>query len=138
MTDQTPQPNETRQRGLKKMSEVYGFDLPDLQGDPFFEVTVDHLFADIWERPGLTLRDRRLLLLGAITAQGHAEIAEIQVGAALRNGELDAEQLREITVFLAHYVGWPSATKLDGAVRKVLHAEKKKAREQQSANDNPQ
>lgn len=116
--------DERRQRGLKKMSEVYGFDLPDLQGDPFYEVTVDHLFADIWNRPGLSLRDRRLLLLGAITAQGNAEIAEIQVGAALRNNELDAEQLREIAVFLAHYVGWPSATKLDGAVRKVLAKKK--------------
>ncbi|MFJ4656339.1 carboxymuconolactone decarboxylase family protein [Nocardia sp. NPDC088792] len=117
--------DERRERGLKKMSEVYGFDLPDLQGDPFFEVTVDHLFADIWNRPGLSLRDRRLLLLGAITAQGNAEIAEIQVGAALRNGELDAGQLREIAVFLAHYVGWPSATKLDGAIRKVLSKNKK-------------
>ncbi|MFI1914613.1 carboxymuconolactone decarboxylase family protein [Nocardia sp. NPDC020380] len=118
-------PDERRERGLKKMSEVYGFDLPDIQGDPFFEVTVDHLFADIWNRPGLSMRDRRLLLLGAITAQGNAEIAEIQVGAALRNGELDAEQLKEIAVFLAHYVGWPSTTKLDGAIRKVLSKNKK-------------
>ncbi|APA94507.1 carboxymuconolactone decarboxylase family protein [Nocardia seriolae] len=117
---------ERRERGLKKMSEVYGFDLPDLEGDPFYEVTVDHLFADIWNRPGLSMRDRRLLLLGAITALGHSEIAEIQVGAALRNGELDADQLREIAVFLAHYVGWPSATKLDGAIRKTLAKDKKK------------
>ncbi|MGW4118919.1 carboxymuconolactone decarboxylase family protein [Nocardia sp. NPDC004711] len=119
-------PSEQRQQGLKKMSEVYGFDLPNLTGDPFFEVTVDHLFADIWNRPGLSLRDRRLLLLGAITAQGHSEIAEIQVGAALRNGELDADQLREIAVFLAHYVGWPAATKLDGVIRKTLAKDKKK------------
>ncbi|AYF73107.1 carboxymuconolactone decarboxylase family protein [Nocardia yunnanensis] len=124
MTDD--QPSDTRQRGLKKMSEVYGFDLPDLEGDPFYEVTVDHLFADIWNRPGLSLRDRRLLLIGAITAQGNSEIAEIQVGAALRNGELDAEQLREISVFLAHYVGWPTATKLDGVIRKTLAKKQQK------------
>ncbi|MEC3913859.1 carboxymuconolactone decarboxylase family protein [Nocardia sp. CDC160] len=126
MTDEQL-PSETRQRGLKTMSEVYGFDLPNLNGDPFYEVTVDHLFADIWNRPGdLSMRDRRLLLLGAITAQGHSEIAEIQVGAALRNGELDADQLREIAVFLAHYVGWPAATKLDGVIRKTLAKDKKK------------
>ncbi|WP_458687024.1 carboxymuconolactone decarboxylase family protein [Nocardia tengchongensis] len=119
-------PSEQRQQGLKKMSEVYGFDLPNFAGDPFFEVTADHLFADIWNRPGLSLRDRRLLLLGAITAQGHADILEIQVGAALRNGELDADQLREIAVFLAHYVGWPGATKLDGAIRKTVAQNKKK------------
>ncbi|GAB0105286.1 carboxymuconolactone decarboxylase family protein [Nocardia sp. JMUB6875] len=125
MTDEQV-PSEIRQQGLKTMSEVYGFDLPNLTGDPFYEVTVDHLFADIWNRPGLTMRDRRLLLLGAIAAQGNAEIAEIQVGAALRNGELDADQLREIAVFLAHYIGWPSATKLDGAIRKTLAKDKKK------------
>ena len=124
MSDQSP--SEQRQAGLKKMSEVYGFDLPNLTDDPFFEVTVDHLFADISKRPGLTLRDRRLLLLGVIVAQGHSEIAEIQVGAALRNGEFDADQLREIAVFLAHYVGWPAATKLDTVIRKTLAKDKKK------------
>ncbi|MBF6136185.1 carboxymuconolactone decarboxylase family protein [Nocardia otitidiscaviarum] len=107
------------------MSEVYGWEFQDGPG-AHFAVTADHLFADIWSRPGLSIRDRRLLLLGALTAQGLFDIAEIQLGAALRNEELDAEQLREIALFLCHYVGWPAGTTLDQKVGKVIAQEQKK------------
>ncbi|MFC9994803.1 carboxymuconolactone decarboxylase family protein [Nocardia sp. NPDC127526] len=120
--------DERRQRGLKKMTEVYGWEFQDGPG-AHFAVTADHLFAEIWSRPGLSIRDRRLLLLGALTAQGLFDIAEIQIGAALRNEELDEEQLREIALFLCHYAGWPAGTKLDGVIGKVI-AQDKKSRKQ--------
>ena len=74
-----------RARGLAMMTEVYGFEMSDGPGD-FFATTADHLFGEIWSRPGLSHRDRRLLLLGALTAQGNTDVADIQVGAALGNG----------------------------------------------------
>lgn len=117
--------NSIRQRGLAKMSEVYGWDFADGPGD-LFGVTADHLFAEIWSRPGLTVRDRRLLLLGALSARGLFDVAEIQLGAALRNGELAEEQLREVALFLCHYIGWASGTKLDNAVGTVLAQERRK------------
>jgi 4-carboxymuconolactone decarboxylase len=106
------------------MSEVYGWDVQDGPGD-FFGITVDHLFADIWTRPGLTLRDRRLLLLGLLTGQGLHDVAEIQIGAALRRAELSADELREIAVFLTHYAGWPSGAKLSMLVEKLIHDQAK-------------
>ncbi|WP_040778219.1 carboxymuconolactone decarboxylase family protein [Nocardia pneumoniae] len=118
-----------RQRGLAKMAEVYGTEFQDYPG-AHFAVTADHLFADIWSRPGLTIRDRRLLLLGALTAQGAIDTAGIQIGAALRNGELTEEQLHEVAVFLCHYVGWPNGTKLDLLVGTIVAQQKKAAREQ--------
>ncbi|WP_024794870.1 carboxymuconolactone decarboxylase family protein [Tomitella biformata] len=118
--------DDTRARGLARMKEVYGFDVQDGPGD-HFAITVDHLFADIWNRPGLSVRDRRLLLLGALSAQGMTDVAEIQVGAALENGELDEAQLREIAIFLCHYVGWPVGTTFDSMFGKVLHQRKKAA-----------
>lgn len=116
----TESPQERRQRGLAKMSEVYGWDFQDGPGD-FFGYTADHLFADIWNRPGLETRERRLLLIGMLAAQGATDVLEIQLGAAHRNGELDAESLREIVVFLAHYAGWPVAAKLNNVVEKVIN-----------------
>ncbi|CAM3065467.1 carboxymuconolactone decarboxylase family protein [Skermania piniformis] len=118
---------ERRQRGLAKMSEVYGWDFADGPG-AFFAATADHLFADIWSRPGLTVRDRRLLLIGALTAQGLFDVAEIQIGSALRNEELTEDQLREIALFLTHYVGWASGAKLDSMVGSVIAAERKNKR----------
>jgi 4-carboxymuconolactone decarboxylase len=104
-------PDEQRRRGLAKMNEVYGWDMQDGPGD-FFALTADHLFAEIWTRPGLSLRDRRLMLIGMLAGQGLTDVAEIQIGAALGNGELDADQLREVVIFLTHYVGWPLGAKL--------------------------
>ncbi|MFD6857270.1 carboxymuconolactone decarboxylase family protein [Rhodococcus sp. NPDC060090] len=119
--------DDKRERGLEMMGKVYGFEFQDGPG-AHFAATADHLFADIWSRPGLSLRDRRLLLLGALAAQGLSDVAEIQIGAALHNEELDEEQLREIALFLSHYVGWPLGTKLDNAVGSALHARRTSAR----------
>ncbi|MBF6469331.1 carboxymuconolactone decarboxylase family protein [Nocardia beijingensis] len=121
-----------RQRGLARMAEVYGTEFQEYPG-AHFAVTADHLFADIWSRPGLTVRDRRLLLLGALTAQGAIDTAGIQIGAALRNGELTEDQLHEIAVFLCHYVGWPNGTKLDILVGTIVAQQKKAARAQSTS-----
>lgn len=119
---------DRRQRGLAKMSEVYGWDVQDGPGD-FFGLTVEHLFADIWTRPGLTLRDRRLLLLGLLVGQGLQDVADIQIDAALRLGELTPEELREIAIFLTHYAGWPSGARLSMQTEKLIgeHAKKQAA-----------
>lgn len=116
-----------RAHGLAMMTEVYGFDMSDGPGDYFAE-TADHLFGRIWSRPGLSHRDRRLLLLGALTAQGNTDIADIQVGAALGNGELSPEELEEIVLFLCYYAGWPNGTKLGNVVGPHVARARKAAR----------
>lgn len=110
---------EQRRRGLERMEEVYGFDMTDGQGD-FFAITADHLFADIWNRPGLTDRDRRLLLIGALAATGAGDVLSIQVPAALQSGDLDSVALREIVIFLSHYVGWPAGARLNSQVEDAI------------------
>jgi 4-carboxymuconolactone decarboxylase len=110
---------EERRRGLEKMEQVYGFDMTDGEGD-FFGYTADHLFGDIWSRPGLTDRDRRLLLIGALSAVGAADVLGIQVPAAHANGELTDQELREIVIFLCHYVGWPNGSRLNSLVEETI------------------
>jgi len=111
--------SDKRRRGLEKMSEVYGWDVQDGPGD-FFGITVDHLFAEIWTRPGLSVRDRRLLLLGLLTGQGMQDVADIQIGAALRGGDLTTDELHEIAIFLTHYAGWPAGARLSMQVDKLI------------------
>ncbi len=120
--------DERRERGLEMMRQVYGWDVQDGPGD-FFGLTVDHLFAEIWTRPGLAVRDRRLLLIGLLIGQNRADVAEIQLGAALRLAELDADSLREIAIFLTYYAGWPAGAALSMQVEKLIRdaARQKKA-----------
>jgi 4-carboxymuconolactone decarboxylase len=111
--------------GLAKMNEVYGWESGDFPGD-FFAITRDHLFGEIWNRPGLSTPQRRLMLIGALAAAGKHDILDIQLDSAYRLGELDDAALREIVIFLAHYVGWPTAASLNGQVEKLIakHREK--------------
>ena len=56
------------------------------------------------------------------------ELAEVQANAVLHNEEMTREELKEIAIFLTHYVGFPLGSKLDGAFKRVL-AKRKKAEE---------
>lgn len=106
--------------GREVMARVYAWDnVPDAPGD-FFALTAEHLFAEIWTREGLTDRDRRLLLLGLLVGLGEHGVVDLQLEAAVKNGELDAAQLREIAIFLTHYAGWPRGATLNGQVESAL------------------
>ncbi|WP_433240066.1 carboxymuconolactone decarboxylase family protein [Streptosporangium sp. CA-135522] len=115
--DATP---DRRARGLEIMKRVYGWDqVGDGPGD-FFGMTVEHLFAEVWSRDGLSVRDRRLLLLGLLLGQGMDEAIGLQLDAALRTGGLTPDELREIVIFLTHYAGWPRGAKLNTQVEELI------------------
>ena len=69
----------------RRMEEVYGWEMSDGAGD-FFGYTADHLFGDIWNRPGLADRDRRLLLIGMLAAQDRADVLGIQIAGVAQPG----------------------------------------------------
>jgi 4-carboxymuconolactone decarboxylase len=125
--------DELRKKGLEKMNEVYGWEMPDMPGE-YFALTVDHLFGTIWSRPGLSMRDRRMMLIGVLAAQGMEELLEVQGNAILHNEEMTREELREIAIFVTHYVGFPLGSKVDGAFKRVV-AKRKKAEEKGSVRD---
>lgn len=120
--------DELRRKGLEKMNEVYAWEMPDVPGE-FFALTVEHLFGRIWTRPGLSMRDRRMMLVAVLTTLGQEELLEVQVNAVLQNGELTREELREMAIFLTHYVGFPLGSKLDGVLKRVTAKRKKAAAE---------
>jgi len=109
-----------RQIGRELMARVYGWDeAPDVPGD-FFAMTAEHLFADVWSREGLSFRDRRLLLVGLLVGLGESEVTDLQIQAALKNGELSADELREVVIFLTHYAGWPRGAVLNSQVETAI------------------
>jgi 4-carboxymuconolactone decarboxylase len=107
--------------------------MPDMPGE-YFALTVDHLFGTIWTRPGLSMRDKRIMTLSVVTALGLQDLSEVQVNAALQNDELTEDELREMAIFLTHYVGFPLGSGLNGVIERVA-AKRKKAAAAGSAND---
>jgi 4-carboxymuconolactone decarboxylase len=122
MTDTSDQPTdqqERRARGLAMMKQVYGWDITAVDGD-FMELTVDHLFGDIWSRDGFTVAERRLLLIGLLMGAGLDDVLGLQLDAATRLGELDEHQLRDLVIFFSHYAGWPRGAKLNTTVEELI------------------
>lgn len=112
--------DDRRAQGRKVMSEVYGWDVgDDISGD-FVEITVDHLFGEVWTRPGFTLRERRLMLVGLLVGLGLDDVLGLQLDAALRQGDLSPDDLREAVIFLAHYAGWPRGAKMNSQVEELI------------------
>ena len=84
---------ERRKRGEEMLKKVYAGDVavPPAGANPFSDVMLEQLFAEVWTRGGLSIRDRRLLLMGVIAALGEKDTWKIQVRSALKNREtLDA------------------------------------------------
>jgi 4-carboxymuconolactone decarboxylase len=71
-------------------------------------LTDDLLFGDIWERPGLSKRDRSLITVTALVALYRTEQLPFHLKRALENGVTQDELVEAIT-HLAFYTGWPNA-----------------------------
>lgn len=99
---------EKRARGRARFEEVMGFPPPELE-DPFLDITLDHLFAEVWSRPALSVRERRLVTLTILACLGHEPTLKLHLNAARRSGDLSDTEIDELLLHLAHYAGWPVA-----------------------------
>jgi 4-carboxymuconolactone decarboxylase len=115
--------DERIKQGLAVMDEVYGpgfsatMPLPE---HPLTMETITHLFGEIWSRPGLSIRDRRLLVIGATASMGRGDLLEVQIRGALANQELTEEQLHEAALHLSFYVGIGNSGPLQQAILRAL------------------
>lgn len=118
------------ERGIEKFNEVYCGDVVAMPRgtNAFFDLMMENLFCDVWTRPALSQRDRRLLMLGAITALGESMTFGIQVKAALKNDELTPDQVREVLIHMTQYAGYPRvAGLLAEAESKIAEVAKERA-----------
>lgn len=83
------------------------------------EVTDDVLYADIWERPELSKRDRSLATVAALIAMNRPDQLRSHLVRARQNG-LTQEELIEAITHLAFYAGWPNAVTAVGVAREVF------------------
>ncbi|MDB5970633.1 MAG: hypothetical protein JWQ90_3083 [Hydrocarboniphaga sp.] len=125
---------DSKVRGLQMMDEVYGkgtVPMPpaSMELPPYIDATVRWLFGDVWSRPALSIRDRRMLVIGATAQMSRADLIEIQVTGALKNKELTEEQCNEMVLQLAFYCGWGNGTAVHNGVTAAL----KKHRESKGA-----
>lgn len=72
------------------------------------ELSESVLYADVWERPGLSKRDRSLITVAALISLGRRDQLPVHLERALANG-VTVEEIGEVITHLAFYAGWPAA-----------------------------
>jgi 4-carboxymuconolactone decarboxylase len=112
-----------RQKGIELFNTVYCGDLPappEPGVNKFNDFMLETLFGELWADETLSIRDRRLLLLGAIAAQGEDGTFSIQARSALKRGELSKKELETLIVFLTQYIGYPKGSKMFMAANRIM------------------
>ena len=122
---------ERHKRGMKLLKKMGRENLmleqkalcPDM-----YEISVGHLFGDIWARPGLSLRDRQLVTLAANIALARATGNYSHYRSAQHIG-ITKQEICEVILQVGHYAGWPT---LSNAVRQFTAVLKEDAANKKS------
>ena len=87
------------------------------------EITSDVLFGDVWERPGLSKRDRSLITVAMLTALYRTDQLRGHIVRALDNG-VTREEIGEVITHVAFYGGWPTAANAVRVAKEVFDERK--------------
>jgi 4-carboxymuconolactone decarboxylase len=85
----------------------------------FDRLTREVLFGEVWERHGLSKRDRSLITVACLVSLYRTNELPFHLKRALENG-VTREELVETITHLAFYAGWPTAATAVGLARKVF------------------
>ena len=85
----------------------------------FQDLLTRYAWGEIWTRPGLDERTRRLLVLAMLVALGRDAELELHLNAAFDSG-MSAEDVKEVFLQAAVYCGLPAANNAFRLAQDVL------------------
>jgi len=118
--------SERREAGSRTRRRVLGdahVDRASAQATPltadFQDLITRYAWGEIWTRPGLDERSRRILVLGTLIALGRFDEFRMHARAALEHGGFSADEMKEIVLQQAIYCGVPAAHSAFEVLREV-------------------
>ena len=82
------------------------------------ELSANGLFGDVWERPGLSKRDRSLITVAMLVALYRSGQLPGHINRALDNG-VTKDEIGEVITHVAFYAGWPTAANAARIIKEV-------------------
>jgi 4-carboxymuconolactone decarboxylase len=77
-------------------------------------------FGEVWQRPGLSVRERRLITLACLGIVGTERTVGLHIRGALDSGDLSAEELDAFILHFGVYAGFPRASAFGSALGRAL------------------
>lgn len=110
--------DDRRTRGLRMHGRVLQTEAL-AAATPFMEAACDFVFGEVWNRPGLDRRARRLVTLSCVAVYGWSPAIEAYVIGALKSGDMTTSELREFALHFGVYAGWPAGAQVDLAISRA-------------------
>lgn len=125
----TPAPEDRHTAGMRVRREVLSDEHVDAAAarttpltEDFQDLITRYAWGEVWTRPGLDRRMRSAITLTALMAYGHWGELEMHLRAARRNG-LSADEIGEVILQGAIYLGVPTANHAFSIAQRILEPE---------------
>ncbi len=119
--------SDAHQRGMKTRRKVLGdewVDRAEAGKTPFNEefqaLITRYAWDEVWNRPGLSHKVRRMIVIAQMVALGRWDEFQLHVGAALRSGDLTQDDVKEVLLQSTIYCGVPAANTAFKEAREVI------------------
>lgn len=113
---------ERHQRGAESVKQVLGPRAEESLATlgELGERIIETIYGDIYQRPGLPLRERQIATLSMLMAMGGKDRqVKVHMRAAMRIG-MTEDEIRELVIQLAAYCGFPAAINAMAQLNEVL------------------
>jgi 4-carboxymuconolactone decarboxylase len=118
---------DAHQRGMKTRRKVLGDEWVDRAeagktafNEEFQALITRYAWDEIWNRPGLPHKTRRMIVIGQMVALGRWDEFQLHVRAALQSGDLTQDDVKEVLLQSTIYCGVPAANTAFKEAREVI------------------
>jgi 4-carboxymuconolactone decarboxylase len=108
-----------RERGIEVWEGVTAAPVKEPNA-PLREAMLDFVAAEVWGRPGLTRKQRRIISLSCAGASAQPIPIRAHVRSALDSGDMTHAELNEFALHFAVYAGWPLASFVQKTIDEVV------------------
>ena len=130
-----PTPSDPEERllcGEQSFREINRIPFAPTRDNPYSGAGIlNFVFGEMWLRPGLGMKERRLVTVACVAFQDAPLPILSHVYAALKSRDVSFEEMDELALHFAAYYGWPKAANLNLVIReqqqRVLEEDKAEA-----------
>ena len=119
--------SDAHQRGMKTRRKVLGDEWVDRAeagktafNEEFQALITRYAWDEVWNRPGLSHKVRRMIVIGQMVALGRWDEFQLHVRAALQSGDLTQDDIKEVLLQSTIYCGVPAANTAFKEAREVI------------------
>lgn len=114
----TPSDPETRLAvGEQSFKDINCLEYAPNRDNPFQGAGIlNFVFGEMWLRPGLGMKERRLITVACVAFQDAPYPILSHVYAALKSRDLSFDEMDEFALHFAAYYGWPKASHLNQVI----------------------